>query len=340
MIPSKTTPGDDEDKSDEDDEDGEGLKNYLLRNRHHRRPRSAQKPAEPDNASLSNLTLTPRLTRLGARHESGHDLEDDGDSHRNRHLRHVEDEKSEERNPHRRSRSATSSSSQDSHAKAKSSSTSGVPSAPRKPKKTIDAHKVPSLPTRRRLRARTTKVAKMGIDGGGDEDEDEDEEDEEEDEDEDEEADYDNYVRSDVDEEMMDVDQPTSQNMKQHRRVDEISGTNTPDTDGFIASKPEASITNSALNNSMNANTIYQLHAKRKVEDEDMEDQVATMSVDEGQVVSTKLARIDETSDSADKAYLKTFYSILKSPRGDGKYCCMISKMRVMTWGFLYFFAL
>ncbi|KAG0095580.1 hypothetical protein BGZ93_005690 [Podila epicladia] len=105
--------------------------------------------------------------------------------------------------------------------------------------------------------------------------------------------------------------------MKQHRRVDEINGTNTPDTDGFIASKPEVSITSSALNSSLNANTIYQLHAKRKVEDEDMEDQVATMSVDEGQVVSTKLARIDETSDSADKAYLKTFYSILKSPRGD-----------------------
>lgn len=257
-------------------------------------------------------------------------MDDDLAAHRNRHLRHVEDEKPRERSSShgRRSRSATSSSSQDSHAKAKNNSTSGVPSEPRKPKKktAIDAHKVPSLPTRRRLRARTTKVAKMGIDEGGDDDEEEDEEDEEEDEDEDEEVDYDNYARSDVDEEMMDVDQPTSQNMKQHRRVDEISGSNTPDTlDGFIASKPETSITNistSALNNSMNANPLYQLHAKRKVEDEDMEDQVATMSMDEGQVVSTKLARIDETSDSADKAYLKTFYSILKSPRGDGK-CAM-----------------
>ncbi|KAG0349251.1 hypothetical protein BG004_000031 [Podila humilis] len=384
-------PGDGEIKSDDDDDDDgdNGMKSYLLRNRsrHHRRPRSGQKLsacAEPDHntSSLFNMTLTPRLTRLGARHESAHALEDEipDRAHRNRHdgHGHVEDKMTGEHShshSDRRSRSATSSSSLDSRVRGKDSSSTGsgnctasstVPYVSQKTSKaSAYVPKVPTLPAcRRRLWARTTKVAKMGIDKGAGEDdeagedreeeeeeegeeqeEQEHEEDEEEAEDDDEleEIDYDDYARSDGDEEMvdegmMDVDQSTLRNLKrlqhqQQKRHDnssqsrrpsneDMGGTCTSDApEGFIASKPEISNVSGSPANSagiLNVSALYQLHAKRKVEDEDMEDQVATMSVDEGQVVSTKLARIDETADSAEKnEYLKTFYNILKSPRGD-----------------------
>ncbi|KAI8603009.1 hypothetical protein EDD21DRAFT_52818 [Dissophora ornata] len=331
-IPTKAlkVPGDDEEKSDEDDDDEEESRfRYHLRSPgHHRRPRSLQKTATSDTTvettSISNLTLTPRLTRLGARHESGHGFEDEPDqeqSHQhNRHLENVE-----KGQPHgRRSRSATSSSSQDSQAaKSKAATTTysspGAQAAPRKvKKKSVGHHKVPSLPaSRRRLRARTTKVAKMGVD---EEDEDDEEEDEDEEEEEDEDVDFDPYRRNEQDADMMDVEPPSS-GLPLRSQVTEDNNTqsNHDGLDGFIASKPEASLVAAAggLASYLSAQAIH--HAKRKVEDEDMEDAPA-LSVDEGQVVSTKLARIDETSDGDKNTYLKTFYNILKSPRGDGKF--------------------
>ncbi|KAF9182487.1 hypothetical protein BGZ51_004714 [Haplosporangium sp. Z 767] len=348
-IPTKTLkePGMDVEKSDEDDEDEDEddarIRYHLRSPAHRRRRRSMQKSTaaitlnistEPSN--VSGLTMTPRLTRLGARHESGHDLMDEPDQeqphlchdhlhhHHKRHLDKVENEHNQQHT--RRSRSNTSTSSQDSHAaKIKSSTTtyvsSGAQEAPRKvKKKALDHHKVPSLPaTRRRLRARTTKVAKMGIDEEGavddEEDEDEDEEEEEEEE-EDEDAEYCAYPRSDPDEEMMDVEEPSSGLEPRQQTMEDVSVTTSHDTlDGFIASKPETSL--AAAGVGANIYTAQQsLHQKRKVDDEDMED-VPTLSMDEGQVVSTKLARIDEASDGDKNAYLKTFYSILKSPRGD-----------------------
>ncbi|KAF9201014.1 hypothetical protein BGZ49_008764 [Haplosporangium sp. Z 27] len=325
-IKTLTITGENQEKSDEDDEDDDEVRfRYHLRSpTHHRRRRSLQKPATPEGTaesqSISNLSLTPRLTRLGARHESGHDFEDEQDQEqpqRNRHL-----EKVEKIQTHgRRSRSTTSTSSQDSHATknktvAATYSSPGAQAAPRKvKKKSVGQHKVPSLPaSRRRLRARTTKVAKMGIDGesvvGDEEEDDEEDEDDEEEEEEEEEIDYDTYRGGNPDEEMMDIETPSSGPQPHQQSNGDIGSQGTQDIlNGFIASKPEASILTVGA-------TISNYTAKRKVEDEDMED-APEISMDEGQVVSTKLARIDDVSDGDKSAYLKTFYSILKSPRGD-----------------------
>ncbi|KAF9360127.1 hypothetical protein BGX26_010469 [Mortierella sp. AD094] len=334
-IKALTVTGDHQEKSDEDDDDDEEARfRYHLRSpTHHRRRRSLQKPTASEGTAespaISNLNSTPRLTRLGARHESGHDFEDEPDQEqpqRNRHL-----EKAEKSQAHgRRSRSSTSTSSQDSHA-AKSKvaittySSPGAQAAPRKvKKKSVGQHKVPSLPaSRRRLRARTTKVAKMGIDGeaviGDEEDDDEEEEeedDEEEEEEEEEDVDYDNYRGGNPDEEMMEVEAPSSGFQPHQQAIGDIIPQSTHDMlNGFIASKPEASLVATGANPGSYAG-VQSTHAKRKVDDEDMEDAPA-ISMDEGQVVSTKLARIDDVSDGDKTAYLKTFYSILKSPRGD-----------------------
>ncbi|KAF9087930.1 hypothetical protein BGX27_002835 [Mortierella sp. AM989] len=320
-----------QEKSDEDDDDDDEVRfRYHLRSpTHHHRRRSLQKPSVSEGAAespaISNLTLTPRLTRLGARHESGHDFGDEPDHEhpqRNQHL-----EKAEKSQAHgRRSRSTTSSSSQDSHA-AKSKAVAatytspGAQAAPRKvKKKSVGQHKVPSLPaSRRRLRARTTKVAKMGIDGesvvGDEDDDDEEDDDDDEEEEEDEDVDYDNYPGGNPDEEMMDVETPTS-GLQSHRQViEDINSQSTHEMlNGFIASKPEASLAALGGNLSSYGGGIH--HAKRKVEDEDMED-APEISMDEGQVVSTKLARIEDASDGDKIGYLKTFDSSLKSPRGD-----------------------
>ncbi|KAF9273911.1 hypothetical protein BGZ68_001097 [Mortierella alpina] len=191
-------------------------------------------------------------------------------------------------------------------------------------KKSLDNHTVPSLPTsRRRLRARTTKVAKMGIDGEGGlgEEEEDEEEEEEEEEEEDDDAEYDSYPRSDPDEEMLDAGEQTSTGLEARQQVMEDVSALVSTLDGFIASKPEASLTSFTVGLSGTVGNLTNVqgsihHAKRKVEDEDMED-APSVSMDEGQVVSTKLARIDEASDGDRTAYLKTFYSILKNPRGD-----------------------
>jgi hypothetical protein len=195
-------------------------------------------------------------------------------------------------------------------------------------KKTPDLHEVPSLPpSRRRLRARTTKVAKMGIDevnGACDDEDEDDEEEEEEEEDDDEVVDYDAYTRNEPDEEMQDVGKP-SPRLQARQPAPEDTSVFHDTADGFIASKPEVPSTVGGLNHYLNLQTIH--HAKRKVEDEDMED-APSLSTDEGQVVSTKLARIDETSDGDRNAYLKTFYNIMKSPRGDGKLHSIAVNMR------------
>ncbi|KAG0047862.1 hypothetical protein BGZ90_007766 [Linnemannia elongata] len=156
----------------------------------------------------------------------------------------------------------------------------------------------------------------MGIDegkGACDDDEEDEEEEEEEEEDEEEVVDYDAYTRNDPDEEMQDVGKP-SPKLQARQAASEDSSAFHDTADGFIASKPEVPMTVGGLNYYLSQQTIH--HAKRKVEDEDMED-APSLSTDEGQVVSTKLARIDETSDGDRNAYLKTFYNILKSPRGD-----------------------
>ncbi|KAG0253294.1 hypothetical protein BG011_006432 [Mortierella polycephala] len=347
-IPTKTLkePGMGMEKSDEDDEDEDEddarIRYHLRSPAHHRRRRSMQKSTAAiapnvsiEPSSVSGLAMAPRLTRLGARHESGHDLVDELDQeqqhlchehlhhHHKRHLENAEDEHNQQHA--RRSRSNTSTSSQDSHAaKTKASTTtyvsSGAQEAPRKVKKKApDHHKVPSLPvTRRRLRARTTKVAKMGIDGEGaiDDEEEEDEDEEEEEEEEDEDVEYGAYPRSDPDEEMMDVEEPSSGLQLHQQTMEDVSATTSHDTlDGFIASKPEVPLANTGVG--VNIYAVQQsLHQKRKVDDENMED-APILSMDEGQVVSTKLARIDEASDGDKNAYLKTFYNILKSPRGD-----------------------
>ncbi|KAF9170349.1 hypothetical protein BGX21_002538 [Mortierella sp. AD011] len=332
-IKALTVTGDHQDKSDDDDDDDDEVRfRYHLRSpTHHRRRRSLQKPTASEGTAespaISNLNLTPRLTRLGARHESGHDFEDEPDQEqpqRNRHL-----EKAEKSQVHgRRSRSSTSTSSQDSHAaKSKAAVTTysspGAQAAPRKvKKKSVGQHKVPSLPaSRRRLRARTTKVAKMGIDGEGvigdedDEDEEEDD-DEEEEEEEEEDVDYDNYRGDNPDEEMMEVEAPSSGLQSHQQTTGDINPQSTHEIlNGFIASKPEASLVATGANLG-NYAVVQSTHTKRKVDDEDMEDAPA-ISMDEGQVVSTKLARIDDVSDGEKNAYLKTFYSILKNPRGD-----------------------
>ncbi|KAG0329543.1 hypothetical protein BGZ99_001545 [Dissophora globulifera] len=337
-IPSKSAlkiPGDDEEKSDEDDDDeDEARVRYHLRSpTHHRRPRSLQKrgivDSIVDGPSISGLTLTPRLTRLGARHESGNAFDDEPDQEQHQRNRHLE-KADQNHSQGRRSRSTTSSSSQESRAaKSKTASTTysspGAQAAPRKvKKKSVGHHKVPSLPaSRRRLRARTTKVAKMGIDGEGgagdedDEDDEEDEEDEEEEEEEDEDADFESYSRNHRNAEMMEVEPPSSGlTLRQQLGEDGNTLGNLTTFHGFIASKPEASLAapSSVVTGYLNGQAVH--HAKRKVEDEDMED-APELSVDEGQVVSTKLARIDETSDGDKNTYLKTFYNILKSPRGD-----------------------
>lgn len=321
-------PGEDDEKSDEDDDDEDDarMRYHLRPPSHHRRHRSSQKSMPQETTTETVPTPhTPRLTRLGARHESGHDLEEDVEQEQLHPNRHLEKSAGELNQLHgRRSRSATSSSSQDSQvAKSKvqtgTYSPSGSHVTPRKiKKKTPDHHEVPSLPpSRRRLRARTTKVAKMGIDEGkgacDDDEEDEEEEEEEEEEDEEEVVDYDAYTRNDPDEEMQDVGKP-SPKLQARQATSEDASAFHDSADGFIASKPEVPMTVGGLNYYLSQQTIH--HAKRKVEDEDMED-APSLSTDEGQVVSTKLARIDETSDGDRNAYLKTFYNILKSPRGD-----------------------
>ncbi|KAF9928450.1 hypothetical protein BGZ65_006264 [Modicella reniformis] len=342
-IPTKVlkVPGDDEEKSDEDDDDEEEevrFRYHLRSPAYHRRLRSIQKSPAPDTTmeepTISDLTLTPRLTRLGTRHESGHDFEDEPEMEqphqRNRQLEKVEKSQSQGR----RSRSTTSSSSQDSPASKNKAveatySSPGAQAAPRKvKKKSMGHHTVPSLPvSRRRLRARATKVAKMGIDsegGVGDED-DEDEDDEEDDDDEeeeDEDVDFDNYHKKDGDTAMMEVEPPSSGLQPRQSGTEELNILSSYDTlNGFIASKPEASITSGSgsgggggLTSNLGAQVAH--HAKRKVEDEYMEDAPA-ISTDEGQLVSTKLARIDDASDGDKNPYLKTFYNILKTPRSD-----------------------
>lgn len=357
-IPSKTlkVPGDDEEKSDADDDDEEEevrFRYHLRSPAYHRRIRSIQKSPVSDTTpldappALSSLTLTPRLTRLGARHESGHDFEDEPEmeqphphSHSHSHPpnnHHLD--KPEKGVVHgRRSRSTTSTSSQDSPAvKSKASeptyTSPGAQAAPRKvKKKSVDHHTVPSLPaSRRRLSARTTKTAKMGIDcegGIGDEDdEDDEEEEEEEEEEEDEDVDFDSFRKKDTDEAMMEVEQPSSGLARQTGVIvaGASTGTGNDETNalsscgtlnGFIASKPEGSLVSGTASvfGSLGAQPAH--HAKRKVDDEDMED-APSISMDEGQLVSTKLARIDDASDSGKDPYLKTFYNILKTPRGD-----------------------
>ncbi|KAG0214239.1 hypothetical protein BGX33_002316 [Mortierella sp. NVP41] len=324
----KVPGGNDEKSDDDDDDEDEARMRYHLRPpSHHRRRRSSQR-AMPQETATETLpaTQTPRLTRLGARHESGHDLEDEADQEQLPPKRHLDKVGGEHNQPHgRRSRSATSSSSQDSQAvKSKGQtgtfSPSGAHVTPRKiKKKTPDHHEVPSLPpTHRRLRARTTKIAKMGIDEGNgacdDDEEDEEEEEEEEDDDDEEAVEYDAYTRNDPDEEMRDADKP-SPKLQARQAVPEDTSTIHDTADGFIASKPEVPTTvGGGLNHYLNQQAIH--HAKRKVEDEDMED-APSLSMDEAQVVSTKLARIDEASDGDRNVYLKTFYNILKSPRGD-----------------------
>ena len=342
-MPLKTLKGpgvqmDEEEKSDEDDDDEDDAQNrYHLRSpAHHRRPRPLLKRPSPELASnaasdISRLTLTPRLTRLGARHESGHDFDDDleqdqellavtsggsGGAGRSRLARNLEMEKNKvDHQDGRRSRSSTSSTSSNQENKPVSTTiytSSGTHVAPKKTtKKSVGLHKVPSLPSScRRLRGRTTKIAKMGIDKGLGSVEDEDDiEDDGEDEDEDEdEEEFESYPRSDQDEEMTDIQQMPSGLSLRQQPTEDISGWTTKE--GFIASKPEASL--AAAGGTMG------FHAKRKVGDEDMEDPTASISLDEGQVVSTKLARIDETADNDKNGYMKTFYNILKSPRDEG----------------------
>ncbi|KAF9934128.1 hypothetical protein FBU30_003409 [Linnemannia zychae] len=317
-------PGEDDEKSDEDDddEDDSRMRYHLRPPSRHRRHRSSQKSVpQESNSEITSTPHTPRLTRLGARHESGHDLEEDIDQehlHPNRRLEKTTGEHNLTQG--RRSRSTTSSSSQDSQFVKNKGQTEVCSSAethilPRKlKKKTSDHHEVPSLPSgRQRLRARTTKVAKMGIDediGAGDDDDDEVEEEEEEEEEE--AVDYDSYTRNGPDEEMQDIDKPLTGLQSRLVASDDLTAFQ-DSTDGFIASKPVVFSNLGGLNHSIQQGA---LHAKRKVEDEDMED-APSLSMDDGQVVSTKLARIDETSDNDRNAYLKTFYNILKSPRGD-----------------------
>ncbi|KAF9965967.1 hypothetical protein BGZ70_003689 [Mortierella alpina] len=356
-IPAKTlqVPGVDAEKSDEDDDEEEDevrIRYHLRSPAHRRRHRSLAKTAAceipsaspaVDTASALPHPMTPRLTRLGARHESGHDIGDEPDQehghHGAQHLkkaddhrRHQRQQPREDQQQGRRSPSATSSSSHDGPAVksknlAAAAATHSSPEHDGTPtkikKKSLDNHVVPSLPTsRRRLRARTTKVAKMGIDGeGGLGEEEDEEEEEEEEEEEDDDAEYDIYPRSDPDEEMLEAGEPTSTGLEARQQVMEDVSALASTLDGFIASKPEASLTSFTvgLTSTVSALTSMQgstHHAKRKVEDEDMED-APSVSMDEGQVVSTKLARIDEASDGDRTAYLKTFYSILKNPRGD-----------------------
>ncbi|KAG0051233.1 hypothetical protein BGZ83_003984 [Gryganskiella cystojenkinii] len=324
-----------EQKSDEDDDDDDTTNRYHLRSpsHPHRRPRSIQKRPSPELSStavsdISRLTLAPRLTRLGARHESGHDFDDEPEqeqelamAHRSRpqHPTHMETDKSSKQDQDgRRSRSSTGSTSSNQENKPVSTAmytSSGTHVAPKKTKKkSVDLHKVPSLPSsRRRLRARTTKIAKMGIDkrlrGGVEDDDDIEDDGEDEDEDEDEEE-YDSYPRSDQDDEMTDVQQLPSGLSLRLPVADDTTGWN--QSDGFIASKPEAPLSTVA-----GGGGAFGYHAKRKVGDEDMEDLTASISLDEGQVVSTKLARIDETADSDKNGYMKTFYSMIKSPRDE-----------------------
>lgn len=357
-IPAKTlqVPGVDAEKSDEDDDDEEDevrIRYHLRSPAHRRRHRSQAKTAAPDVLSASTAVdtasalshpMTPRLTRLGARHESGHDIGDEPDQehgHHGVHSKKTDDQRRHQRQPPledqqqgRRSRSSTSSSSQDgpvvknktlpAAATHSSAEHDGAPTKMKK--KSLDNHTVPSLPTsRRRLRARTTKVAKMGIDGEGGlgEEEEDEEEEEEEEEEEDDDAEYDSYPRSDPDEEMLDAGEQTSTGLEARQQVMEDVSALVSTLDGFIASKPEASLTSFTVGLSGTVGNLTNVqgsihHAKRKVEDEDMED-APSVSMDEGQVVSTKLARIDEASDGDRTAYLKTFYSILKNPRGDGE---------------------
>ncbi|KAK3828595.1 MAG: hypothetical protein J3Q66DRAFT_383294 [Benniella sp.] len=332
-IPTKVkVPGDDEEKSDadDDDEEEEGRFRYHLRSpAYHRRLRSIQKSPASDTTmetpAISGLTLTPRLTRLGARHESGHDFEYEPETEQP-HPPNRRPEKTEKSlSLHgRRSRSTTSSSSQDSPAvkgmtTEATYSSPGAQAAPRKTtkKSSNHHHTVPSLPSgRRRLSARTTKTAKMGIDsegGIGDEDDEEDDEEEDEDEDEDEDVDSD-YRKKDRNETMMEVESPSS-GLSRQAGIEDTNALNSCGTlNGFIASKPEASlVTAGGVPSTFGIQAVH--HAKRKVEDEDMED-VPAISTDEGQLVSTKLARIDDTSDGDKQPYLNTF-DILKTPRGD-----------------------
>ncbi|KAG0238077.1 hypothetical protein BGW42_007631 [Actinomortierella wolfii] len=202
--------------------------------------------------------------------------------------------------------------------------------------------KVPNLPLgRRRLRARSTKVARMGIDDNGevDDDEDEDEDGEAGDDDDEQEADgeeedveYDQYPKGDQDEEcrfkqglssskgslqqQQQQEQEQQHSQQQNQQCVLSTSPSAQDTlallDGFIASKPETPgthvVTNSAAQNLT--------HFKRKVEeDEEMED--APISADEGQLVSTKLARIDDSDGQERSAYMRSLYNILKSPRDD-----------------------
>ncbi|KAF9974704.1 hypothetical protein BGZ73_001823 [Actinomortierella ambigua] len=213
---------------------------------------------------------------------------------------------------------------------------------------------VPNLhPATRSVRARSTKVARMGIDDYGEEEEEEDddevaadEDDEQEADGEDEDADYDQCPKSDPDEEGLlsrqgqfkqRISQPKRSSQQQQLPYPPSTPPQPPSTpsqqlqqqsqqnvfanlpcaqdtqatlDGFITSKPESPAAHVAVNPA-NQNLS---HYKRKVEeDEEMED--APISADEGQLVSTKLARIDESDGQERSAYMRSLCSILKSPR-------------------------